>query len=227
MPLARPSAPGRFPLAAAPWEKRAPVLAAEIAEAARLDARIDVAALEPRAAGLVALEQAVATCRQYRLRRVLALVDQLRAVERSARRQGEAPLAGLAADLARDWQALDWEEAYRASRAALAADLDPQSLMVQDAAARLVRGGLCYEEGPQRAEDWQGLVRPEGHRLSQIVSALPDHRRAFWHRFRQFQSFDLAALKLEGADEAGRTKRLAVLREALRQAEAIAEHRAE
>lgn len=215
------------------------VLDAEIAQGERLHARIDVTALTPSALhpqSLAALERAVGGCRDHLRDRVLPLQDQLKSIERAARRFGSArpapeiaraaaEVARVAGDFARACGAVSWDQDYEAVRGAIAARTDKAGLMVDDAAARLMRAAKTYEDSAQRAADWQALIRPEGHRLSQIVSALPDYRARFWHKFKMFQSFDIEALKLEGIEEIDRTKRLAVLQQAVRQTEAIAEHR--
>jgi hypothetical protein len=216
-------------------------LTAELAQAERLYGRIDRAALCPSSyhpETLAALERAVIDCREHLTARVLPLQEQLMSVARLARRieseyrrtrQGPGPAAvfapRIAAGFAQSCAALDWSADYEETSAAIEARTDKADLMVDDAAARLIRAARTYEFGPQRAADWQAVIRPEGHRLSQIVSALPDYRSRFWHKFKMFQSFDIEALKLEGCEEIDRTKRLAVLQQAIRQTEAIAEHR--
>ena len=217
-------------------------LASELAQGERLHGRIEVARLLPSSArpqSLTRLEFAVADCLAHWRDRVRPLEDQLRSIERAARRlQAEqtkarrdpAPagrVAGAAAAFARLCLEISWEADYEATRAEIVAREDKTERMVDDAAARLIRAGAQYQSSAQRAEDWQNLIRPEGHRLSQIVSALPDSRSRFWHKFKMFQSFDLVALKLEGHAEIDLTKRLAVLGHALKQTEAIAAHKPE
>lgn len=203
----------------------------EIAAGQRLHARIDIAALSPlgaRPKSLAALERAAGDCREHLRTRVLPLRDQLGAIERAARRFGGVPaaeVARVARDFAQTCAAVGWDQDYETARTAILAGTDKTRLMVDDASARLMRAAKSYEEGAQRAADWQALIRPEGHRLSQIVSALPDYRSRFWHKFKMFQSFDIEALKLEGSEEIDRTKRAAVLAQAMRQTEAIADHR--
>ncbi|MCW1919257.1 hypothetical protein NX862_10850 [Rhodobacter sp. KR11] len=219
---------------------RPSALGAELAQAERLYARIDPAALLPstrQPQSLTALELAVIDCHSHLTARVLPLQDQLMSLARIARRilaeykrsrQGPGPAAAelgdSAAAFAQACAAVDWSQDYEDTRARIEAASDKADLMVDDAAARLIRAAQTYEQGPQRAADWQALIRPEGHRLSQIVSALPDYRARFWHKFKMFQSFDIDALKLEGTEEIDRTKRLAVLGQAVRQTEAIADH---
>ena len=222
--------------------QRHSALGAELAQAERLYARIRPGDLLPstrRPQSLTELELAVIDCHAALVGRVLPLQDQLMSVARIARRidaewrrmrqgsdPGAAEVASLAQALAQSCAAVDWSANYEETRARIEAASDKADLMVDDAAARLIRAGQTYEQGPQTADDWQKLIRPEGHRLSQIISALPDYRARFWHKFKMFQSFDIEALKLEGAEEIDRIKRAAVLAEALRQAQAIAEHEA-
>ena len=223
------------------WAQRGGALGAELAQAERLHGRIEVAALLPssrRPKSLAALERAVDDCRDHRSTRLLPLQDQLGSVARVARRvesgargselgRAAGGVARVAQDFAQACAAVDWTQDYETERARIVERSDKAALMVDDAAARLIRAARDYEHGAQRAADWQAVIRPEGHRLSQIVSALPDYRARFWHKFKMFQSFDLEALKLEGVEEIDRTKRLAVLQQALRQTEAIADHRPE
>lgn len=234
---------GAYPpeLTEAAWSHRGGPLGSELAQAERLHGRIEVAALLPstrRPQSLAALERAVDDCREHLSARLLPLQDQLGSVARVARRvesgargsdlgRAAGGVARAALDFAQACAAVDWTPDYEEARARIVARSDKAALMVDDAAARLIRAARSYEHGPQRAADWQAVIRPEGHRLSQIVSALPDYRARFWHKFKMFQSFDIEALKLEGVEEIDRTKRLAVLHQALRQTEAIAEHRGE
>ncbi|NBZ87388.1 hypothetical protein [Stagnihabitans tardus] len=226
-------------LTAAAWATRGGALGSELAQAERLHGRIEVAALLPssrRPQSLAALERSVDESREHLTSRLLPLQDQLGAVARVARRveagakgsemgRAAGDVARAATAFAQACAGIDWSEDYETARARIVAGSDKAALMVDDAAARLIRAARTYEHGPQRAADWQAVIRPEGHRLSQIVSALPDYRARFWHKFKMFQSFDIEALKLEGVEEIDRTKRLAVLQQALRQTEAIAEHR--
>lgn len=228
------------------WQKKKGLLAkavktglqAELKKGEDLHKKIDTSALLPARHApktLADLDLGLKEAKDYYKANVEPLRTQLRVIEATSAKAsaalakaklGDASKAataiGKAADLfAVSCKSIDFEPDYKAGLERIAKLNMLAAKLLKDSIKKFQTSSKAFVGGDHTQEAWDTLVKQNGRSVSNSVKQLANYNAAFWGKFKMFQGFDQATMKLMGDDDLTKKKRLVVVKEAMKQVDAI------
>ena len=213
-------------------------LQAELKKGEDLHKKIETTALLPARLSprtMADLDLGLKQAKDYYKANVEPLRTQLRVIEATAAKAAaalakvklsDASKAATAIEKAADLfavscKSIDYEPDYKAAMERIAKVNMLAAKMLKDSIKKFQASSKAFVGGDHTQDSWDTLVKQNGRSVSNSVKQLANYNAAFWGKFKMFQGFDQATMKLMGDDETTKKKRLVVVKEAMKQVDAI------
>jgi hypothetical protein len=228
------------------WQKKKGLMAksvktglkAELDKGEALHAKIDTSLLYPARdapKSLEDLEKGLKEAKDYYKSHVEPLRTQLREIETAAAKAAvaltkakypDAAKAALAIEKAADLfgvtcKSIDFEDDYKKGLERIAKLNMLAAKLLKDSIKKFLVSAKAYLNSDGTQASWDDLVKQNGRSVSNSVRQLANYNAEFWGKFKMFQGFDLATMKLTGDVELTIKKRAVVVKEAIKQVDLI------